>query len=70
MITKNYVPAKYITAKKQTPQLDEYTEKIQRSHNDPGTLEKQIHPLKMKNHHIIARLEKKFIQKNYYGYVA
>ena len=29
---KIYVPAKYLTAKLQTPQLDDYTEQIQRRH--------------------------------------
>ena len=32
MITKNYDPAKCLKAKMQTPQMDEYTEQIQRSH--------------------------------------
>ena len=60
---KIYVPAKYLTAKLQTPQLDDYTEQIQRSHihktHQIRELNKQIHNLKTKNHQLIARLEGK-----------
>ena len=60
---KIYVPAKYLTAKLQTPQLDDYTEQIQRSHihetHQIRELKKQIYYLKTKNHQLIARLEGK-----------
>ena len=60
---KMYVPAKYLTEKLQTPQLDDYTEQIQRSHihetHQIRKLKKQIHNLKRKNHQLIARLEGK-----------
>ena len=60
---KIYVPAKNLTAKLQTPQLDDYTEQIQRSHinetHQTWELKKQIHNLKTKNHQLIARLEGK-----------
>ena len=49
---KIYVPAKYLTAKLQTPQLDEYTKPIQRSHihetHQIRELKKQIQNLKKK----------------------
>ena len=61
---KIYVPAKYLTAKLQTPKLDDYTEQIQRSHiletHQIRELKKQIHNLKTKNHQLIARLEGKW----------
>ena len=60
---KIYVPAKYLTAKLQTPQLDDHTEQIQRSHihetHQIWELKKQIHSLKTKNHQLLARLEGK-----------
>ena len=60
---KIYGPAKYLTAKLQIPQLDDYTEQIQRSHihetHQTRELEKQIHNLKTKNHQLIARVEGK-----------
>ena len=60
---KIYVPAKYLTAKLQTPQLDEYTKPIQRSHihetHQIRELKTQIQNLKTKNHQLIARLEGK-----------
>ena len=49
---KIYVPAKYLTAKLQTPQLDGDTEQIQRSHihetHQIRELKKQVHNLKTK----------------------
>ena len=45
------------------PQLDDYTEQIQRSHihetHQIRELKKQIHNLITKNHQLIARLEGK-----------
>ena len=66
------VPANYLTAKLQIPQLDEYTEQIQRSHihetHQIRELKNQIHSLKTKNHQL-----KKFQLKIYpfilYSYV-
>ena len=63
MSIKKSVPAKYLTAKLQTPLLDDYTEQIRRSHihetHQIRELKKQIHNLKTKNHQLIARLEEK-----------
>ena len=61
---KIYVPAKYLTAKLQIPQLDVYTEQIQRSHihetHQIRKLKKQMHNLKTKkNYQLMARLEGK-----------
>ena len=58
---KIYVLAKHLTAKLQTPQLDEYTEQIQRSRihetHQIRELKKQIHSLKTKTRQFIPRLE-------------